>query len=93
MDEKTIKVVWICHFSNAEIHDRLNLGEGFFKGIIRRIVHKPLNCEVHDFAIWITNGIHEFEKIHGVELHIIFTKKTAASIFWRSLFYYSISLW
>lgn len=71
MDEKKIKIVWICHFSNAEIHDRLNLGEGFIKGIIRRILHKPLNCEVHDFAVWITNGIHEFEKINGVEFHII----------------------
>jgi glycosyltransferase involved in cell wall biosynthesis len=66
-----IKVVWLCHFSNEQVYNRLDLGDWWFKGIIRKIMRKPLNAKVPDFAIWITNGIREFEKNTEVELHVV----------------------
>lgn len=66
-----IKVVWLCHFSNEGVYNRLDLGDRWLKGVIRKIVRKPLNAKVSDFAVWITNGICEFEKITEVELHIV----------------------
>jgi glycosyltransferase involved in cell wall biosynthesis len=52
-----IKIVWVCHFSNAEVREKLPLtDEG--------------KC-VADYAIWITNLIEEFKNIKDIELHII----------------------
>lgn len=66
-----IKVVWLCHFSNAFVHEKLTLGDTWFMKIIRKIIHKPLTTEVSEFAVWVTNGIKEFEKIDEIELHIV----------------------
>lgn len=66
-----IKVVWLCHFSNEQVYNRLDLGDRWLKGVIRKIMRKPLNAKVSDFAVWITNGIREFEKITEVELHVV----------------------
>jgi glycosyltransferase involved in cell wall biosynthesis len=52
-----IKVVWICHFSNTEIREKLPLSK---KG-----------KNISDFALWITNMIIEFKKFEDIELHII----------------------
>jgi glycosyltransferase involved in cell wall biosynthesis len=52
-----IKVVWICHFSNADVRKHLPLTK---KG-----------CEIYDFASWVTNLIQEFKKFENIELHII----------------------
>lgn len=62
MTEK-IKVVWLCHFSNEEVHNKLNLRQPF--------LHKTSRCLVSDFAVWITNGIAEIEKMDEVELHVV----------------------
>ncbi len=61
MQEKKIKVVWICHFSNPQIRKHLK-----FNGVILR--NKK---DFSDFAIWNTNGIKEFEKFDDIELHVI----------------------
>lgn len=53
---KTLKVAWVCHFSNAEVREKLPLTK-------RR--------KYADFAPWITTMIREFEKVDGIELHII----------------------
>lgn len=66
-----IKVVWLCHFSNAFVHERLDLGYSWLMKAIRKLIHKPLSTEVPEFAIWITNAIREFEKIDEVELHVV----------------------
>lgn len=66
-----IKVVWLCHFSNAFVHEKLDLKFNHLIGLLRHIVHQPISIEVPEFANWITNGIIEFEKRDDVELHVI----------------------
>lgn len=51
-----IKVAWICHFSNPEI---------------RNILPISGNLKYVDFAPWIVNLLHEFEKRDDVDLHVI----------------------
>ena len=52
-----MKVIWICHFSNAEVRKRLPLSK---KG-----------REVADYAPWITNMIQEFKQFEDIEVHIV----------------------
>lgn len=66
-----MKVVWLCHFSNSFVHDRLDLGYSWLTRLALRAVHKPTKTDVSDYAIWVTNGIREFEHFEDVELHII----------------------
>jgi len=68
---KKIKVVWLCHFSNAFVHEKLDLHYNRMIGLVKRIAHKPVSTKVSEFSNWISNGIHEFEKFDDVELHII----------------------
>ena len=70
MKEK-IKVVWLCHFSNDFVHEKLHLGDCLWKRFLRKLFHKPLNTNVSEFAVWITNGIRAFEKTNEVDLHIV----------------------
>lgn len=70
MEEK-IKVVWLCHFSNTLVHEKLDLGFSLLTRIIRKMARKPLSLNVPEFGVWNTNGIVEFEKIEEVELHIV----------------------
>lgn len=60
MENKKIKVVWVCHLSNEEIRKRLN----FRKMTL-------LKTGMVDFAQWNTNAINEFKKFEDVELHVI----------------------
>lgn len=70
MEEK-IKVVWLCHFANPFVHDKLDLGDNWLIEIAKRILHKPIRIGVSEFANWVTNGIAEFEKFEDVELHVV----------------------
>lgn len=69
--KEKIKVVWLCHFSNQFVHERLHLRLNPLIRVIRKLFHRSLCTEVPEFANWITNGIKEFEKIEEVELHIV----------------------
>ncbi len=71
MNKGIIRVVWLCHFSNYEVHKRLDLHHGWLMGLLRKMKHRSANSTVSEFANWITNGIKEFEKFKDVELHII----------------------
>lgn len=65
-----LKVVMLCHFSNALTRKHIKYGSGFLESIVRLFLHKPL-LQV-DFAQWNTNAIKEFEKFTDeVELHVI----------------------
>lgn len=55
MDNKKIKVVWVCHFSNVEVKNNLQL--------------KKIATE--SYAQWNTNAINEFKQFTDVELHVI----------------------
>lgn len=70
-DNKKIKVVWLCHFSNPDIHERLQLRLNPVIRLVKKMFHQSISMEVPEFANWITNGIKEFEEIDDVELHIV----------------------
>ena len=55
-EEKKLKVVWLCHFTNAEVRQKLPLS--------KKINHT-------DFAPWITRMIKGFENRDDVEIHIV----------------------
>jgi len=65
-----MKIVWICHFSNQKIRDRLALSERKISNSIRSIIGGK-KILYGDFAPWVTNLIYEFEKFKDVELHVI----------------------
>ena len=65
-----LKIVMLCHFSNALVRKHLRPGSGILESIVRRVLHKPLVQA--DFAQWNTNAIKEMEKFtNEVELHVI----------------------
>ncbi len=66
-----IRVVWLCHFSNAFIREHLELQYNRILGFVKKLANKPISTDVPEFANWITNGISEFERIEDVELHIV----------------------
>lgn len=68
--KETIKVVWICHFSNEEIRNNLCLSKFKLQNALREKLKKN-KFFYRDFAPWITMQIMEFEKLPNVELHII----------------------
>ena len=65
-----MKVLWICHFSNSQVREKLNLSKNIFEVLIRKLLKKTPK-QWSDFGAWITNGIAEFEKNKNIELHII----------------------
>ena len=67
---KTIKVIWICGFSNSEIRSKLRIKKDRLEPIFKRIVHRDHNSG-SDIGIWITNGINEIKLRDDVELHIV----------------------
>ena len=66
-----MKVVWICHFSNQNVREKLPLSKMKLRNIIKTLLGKKIQQCYSDFAPWITNQIKEFEIIHGIELHVI----------------------
>ena len=71
MENKKIRIVWLCHFSNSFVHEKLELKYNPVIKVIRKLAHKSVSLNVPEFANWITNGISEFEKINEVELHVV----------------------
>lgn len=70
MQKEKIKVVWICHFSNERVREKLPLSKRrFLNGLKKLLGMQPYVYT--DFAPWVNNLITEFEKFNDVELHII----------------------
>ena len=69
--EGKIKVVWICHLSNEQIHKSLRYSRFYFQKITSVLFHKPIE-RWNDFAIWNTNAIRQFESFHDIELTVVF---------------------
>lgn len=70
-EKEKIKVVWLCHFSNSFVHERLHFRINPLIRMIRKLFRRSLSLEVPEFANWITNGITECEKINELELHVV----------------------
>ncbi len=73
MENKSIKVAWICHFSNKEFNQKLPLKVGGFYGFIYRLIKGNIaTTEVSDFGVWNINAINEMTKFSDrIELHVI----------------------
>lgn len=68
MDNRKIKIAWICCVSNQQIRDKLKFYKWTPTALLRRITGK---IYLQDYAKWNTNAINEFEKFSDIELHII----------------------
>lgn len=66
-----IKIVWICHFSNRDIREKLPLLSYQFSNQLKKMLAFGNQIKYKDFASWISILITEFEIIDEVELHII----------------------
>lgn len=67
---KRIKIVFLCHFSNAEIRNNLDLKNFKFRNILKKIRGSSL-FDYDDFAIWVSDYIQEFENHPEYEFHIV----------------------
>lgn len=68
---RKIKIVWICHFSNNQIREKLPLSSIWFSNLLIRIFGNRMIFRYTDFAPWINTLIKEFERLDEIELHII----------------------
>lgn len=87
MDERKIKVVWICNVMNGIVREHLcsdiGIGRRILIGVLKMmspVISKNTRDRLDnflnyrpqsDYGQWNTNAIREFEKIDTVELHVI----------------------
>lgn len=69
MKEK-IKVVWITHFSNKDIREKLSFAKPYLVNVLRRILGYPMPGH-SDFAVWNTNAVIQIEKYSDIDLTIV----------------------
>lgn len=60
MEQRTIKVVWVCHFSSERVRQYLKL------------THRYSLSKKRDFGLWNVNAIKQFEEYKEISLHVIF---------------------
>lgn len=65
-----IKVAWVCHLSNPELRERIQIRTNPLEPLFYKIVKRERGTGV-DSAIWNTNAINEIKLIADVELHIV----------------------
>ncbi len=63
------KIVFLCHVSNPEVRDHLDLNNYSFRRFVYNLRGGKTLYE--DFAIWVTDYIDEFEKHKEFEFHIV----------------------
>lgn len=67
-----IKVLLVCHFSNASVREMLPLDNRFLYNTIRRIIgESPKGVCYTDIASWNTNFIDNFKRRDDVELVVV----------------------
>lgn len=68
-NNKKIKVVWLCTYSDAELRNHLRFPRWHWANVLRRILHMDRQM---DFAIWVSHALREFEKMDtDIELHVV----------------------
>ncbi len=94
MDNKKLKVVWICSVSNETLRHHLDFSVPLWHRVIRGIVDSA-GIKQTDYAHWNTNAIKEFEKFDDVDLHIIFVhggmRRWLQRFEERGIHYYAVS--
>ncbi len=71
MEDKKLKVVWICSVSNVTLRHHLDLSVPLWHRVIRSIMGST-EVKQADYAQWNSNAIEEFERFDDIDLHIIF---------------------
>ena len=69
--EGKIKVVWICHFSNSDVRNKVHIDETYYRKILCSLMRRPCRAW-NDFAVWNTNAIKQFEKYSDIDLTVVF---------------------
>ena len=68
---RKIKIVWICHFSNKDVRDRIPLSSNYLLNQFKRLFAIGNPTTYNDFASWISLLIKELENNNEVDLHIV----------------------
>lgn len=69
--EGKIEVVWICHFSNSNTRNNIQIERLYYRKVLCTLFRRP--CRVwDDFAVWNTNAIKQFEKFNDIDLTVVF---------------------
>lgn len=63
-----IKVVWLCSFSDRKIRKNLKFPKWYWGNVVRKMMGMRFDI---DFAVWDSNAIAEYEKLGGIELHVV----------------------
>lgn len=71
MNNKKIKVVWICHFSDEKVRSHIRFSTLYYKRLFY-LFKRTLRIKWQDYAIWNSNAIREFEKYDDIDLTVIF---------------------
>lgn len=72
MNNRKIRIAYICHFSNADIHRSLPLHLDVFTKLLLAKNKLPLTTDEEEYAVWNTNAINELKKYCDIiDLHII----------------------
>ena len=66
----SVKVVWVTHFSNKEIREKVFFRKRFIEVFFRTLMKRPMSIDM-DYCFWVTKSIKEFEKFKDVEVHIV----------------------
>ncbi len=70
MNNKHLKIVWVSHFSDAQLRENLRFAPFYYRHILYWLKKKPLLINF-DYALWIRNAITQFEKYDDIDLTII----------------------
>ena len=66
-----MKIVMLCSFSNSHVREHLDLKIPKIINWLYRVACGHSLYTNTDYGVWNTNAIIEFEKIKGIELHVI----------------------
>jgi len=72
IDNRKIEVVWVCHFSDAKLRQRLKFRSPFVQKVLHTIIRRPFNTWNFDYARWNRNAIDFFEHFDDIHLTIVF---------------------
>ena len=81
--------LWVTHFTNIDVTEKVNLFNKTMKNTLNYILHETITCNVRD-SPWINKDIkeliHEFLKFSKLVSHIV-KIKTTSSLFISSNFF------
>ena len=70
MNDRRLRVVWVCHFSDSKTRAHLSFKKYSLLGLFLKLLHRQYY--LRDFAIWVSNAIKEFEKYEDIDLSVVF---------------------